>query len=42
VSDSDNENYYQKWIGKLGAEELARLEEPLLEGGAALPVLRRI
>jgi hypothetical protein len=37
VSDSDNENYYQKWIGKLGAEELARLknlslrEEPLYQ-----------
>ncbi|EOV3783595.1 hypothetical protein ACOPYF_004808 [Klebsiella pneumoniae] len=34
MSDSDNENYYPKGIGKLGAEELARPEEPLHEGGS--------
>ncbi|MEG2432638.1 MAG: hypothetical protein RSB25_13390, partial [Acinetobacter sp.] len=34
MSDSDNENYYLKGIGKLGAEELARPEEPLHEGGS--------
>ncbi len=30
--DSDNENYYLKRIGKLGAEELARPEESPYEG----------
>ena len=34
MSDSDNENYYLKGIGKLGAEELARPDEPLHEGGS--------
>lgn len=33
MSDSDNENYYLKGIGKLVAEELARQEEPPYERG---------
>lgn len=33
MSDSNNENYYLKRIGKLGAEELARSEESPYEGG---------
>lgn len=34
MSSGDNENYYYKGIGKLGADQLARPEEPSHEGGS--------